>query len=198
MEDYDLNLLGFKSEDSLVRSLFNKEIDLSTLNLAVFSIPKNFKNKSFVPKKGLVVVKFYSNLEKSLKKMGVEEEEIKLISPGVCEAVKNAYEHGNLKDNSKKITFAVRYYKNDLNFFIGDEGGKIDGNLFTYASHLRESKKILDTLDNFYSFCGKNFSPLGHSGVGTKVMNKCFDNIKYFKGENGGLLVYLEKKIFRK
>ena len=67
-----------------------------------------------------------------------------------------------------------------------------------YIFLIRENKKenSLDSAKDFYSFCGKNYAPKGHSGVGTKTMHKCFNQVKYFKNEQGGLMVNLIKPSF--
>jgi len=68
--------------------------------------------------------------------------------------------------------------------------------LFSYALLFKEIKNISkrDEIPDFYSFCGKEFAPLGHSGVGTKVINKCFDTVKYLTNSKDGLEIYLRKK----
>ena len=193
-----IELLDAYNSNSIIRNLFNKEINLMDFPVETAKIPASFKDYSFIPKEQLDLIKISKNLEESLKNSRINDEETSKTISGICEAIKNAYEHGNLKDNSKKIYLAKKFSKGKLEFFVGDEGWTINGNLFPYILLFREknNKESLDEIPDFYSFCGQNYAPIGHSGVGTKVMNKCFEDIKYFKGEKG-LLVYMEKQISR-
>ena len=193
----DKELLNLKDNNSLVRLLFQKQIDLAEPSLEEFEIPQKFKDESFIPKSGFDLSKICDNITEKIRKVCVSEDYISKTIPGLCEAIKNAYEHGNLKDNCKKITIARNFTKDELEFFVGDEGGKIDGNFFPYILLFRTNSSYGSNEDipDFYKFSGKNYAPLGHSGVGTKTMNKCFDKVCYFKNKNNGLLVYLKKGI---
>lgn len=192
-------LLNLHNPNSLIRVFFKDEIDLIDFNLSPLKIPKGFKDLSLTPKKNFNLVNICELLERDLLRSGAGLKYIKETLPGICEVIKNAYEHGNLKDNSKRIIIKRHFSKKEVEYIIGDNGGKIDGNLFPYLLLFRknESNSLIDLIPDFYSFRGDSYSPLEHSGVGTKVMNKCFENIEYFKNQGKGLLVYLSKKSFK-
>lgn len=191
--------LDFENKSSLVRTLFDKEIDLRQVEISPLKISGRFKDLSFVPgKKGFDLIKYMDKLKNCLRSYQISEFNFDGIVPGVSEALKNAYKHGNGKDNNKTIYWHQSFSnKNELEFFIGDEGGIIDGNLFSYALNLltKSGAHQIEKVPNFYAFCGRGYAPLEHSGIGTKVMNQCFERIDYFKNNEGGLTVYLGKKL---
>lgn len=198
MTEYKGELLNVNDTDSLIRIEFDKEVNLGDYDLHSFETPKRFKNFSFIPEKGFDLTRIMEPLEKDLMRKGAKIDYIHRTIPGVCEAIKNAYEHGNLEDNNKKIILARSFSKKKIEYVVGDEGGSFNGNFFPYVLKIRDSQKQdnLDSALDFYSFCGKSYAPKGHSGVGTKTMNKCFDEVKYFRNELGGLSVHLVKDIF--
>ncbi|HNZ52168.1 MAG TPA: hypothetical protein PKO02_02310 [Candidatus Pacearchaeota archaeon] len=191
-------LFDISNLNSLVRAEFNKEINLKDYDTGFFRTPKNFKDFSFIPKKGLNLSRIIDTLEDDLTKKGADYFYLSQTIPGICEAIKNAYEHGNLEDNNKNIFLLRNFSKGNIEYVVGDEGGTINGNFIPYIFLIRENKKenSLDSAKDFYSFCGKNYAPKGHSGVGTKTMHKCFNQVKYFKNEQGGLMVNLIKPSF--
>lgn len=191
-------LLDFGEKSSLIRSLFNQDFDLQGFNFPEIQIPRGFKSLSFIPgKNGIDLLDQVDRLKSFLKKNNISDTKYKRIVPGIIEAIKNAYEHGNLKDNSKKIYWHQKISpERDLEVFVGDEGGKVNGNLFSYALSLKgKSNSQIDSSPDFYSFQGGIYAPFGHSGVGTKVMNRSFERVKYFKNKDGGLTVYLAKSL---
>ena len=175
-------LLDLDEGSSLVRTVFDKTFNLDEFNFPLISIPSGFKNFSFVPgKNGLKII----------------DSKYDHIIPRVIEAIKNAYVHGNKRNNDKTIFWHQKVEKNNaLEVLIGDQGGEINGNLFAYALKIKDEKvNNLNLFPDYYSFCGKNYAPLDHSGVGTINMNKCFEKVRYFKNKDGGLTVYLGKKL---
>lgn len=198
MKETYSELLNVDDLGSLVRLEFDKEINLSSYDVRSFNTPKNFMDFSFIPRKGLNLVKIIDFLEKDLIKKGADLTYLNQTIPGICEAIKNAYEHGNLENNSKKVFLLRHFSKDKTEYLVGDEGGVLNGSFFPYILSIRENKRedSLDSVQDFYSFCGKNYAPKEHSGIGTKTMHKCFNQVKYFRNEQGGLVVHLSKKSF--
>ena len=196
----ELELMNLKSEKSLVRHIFDESsekriIDLSTASISEVDIPSNFNDKSFFPKQSLDLNSVSEILSIDLKKLGANSDYIKKTIPGVCEAIKNAYEHGNLENGSKKITFAQLLSNKKVEFLVGDEGLTINSSFLPYVLLMRQKDvgKFYENVPNFYSFCGDLFAPKGHSGIGTKTMNLCFNKVHYYRKKDEGLLVHLEK-----
>jgi len=187
-------ITNLNAKESLIRHSFEKEIDLSKLPLLEVKIPNRFKEDSFFPKNDFLL-RISSKLNEQLEKFGANKEYIGRTVPGICEAIKNAYEHGNKKDVNKKIFFAKALSNKKIEFLVGDEGGKINGNFFPYVLLFRQKgyDKYYSTAPDFYKFLEELYSPLGHTGVGIRNMNVCFEEVNYFKRENGGLLVHLSK-----
>lgn len=191
-------LLDLDEGSSLVRTVFDKTINLNEFNFPSISIPSGFKNFSFIPgKNGLNIIDCVDKLKLYLQKEKISDSKHDHIIPGVIEAIKNAYVHGNKRNNDKRIFWHQKVEKNNtLEVLIGDQGGEINGNLFAYALKIKDEKfNNLNLFPDYYSFCGKNYAPLDHSGVGTINMNKCFEKVRYFKNKDGGLTVYLGKKL---
>jgi hypothetical protein len=199
----DNELMNLKSEYSLVRGVFKGEVnfdghlDLNNSPAIDVSVPEDFEDMSFVPNKGLKLPSVIERISKDLLESGADEAYLRKTIPGVGEAIKNAYEHGNNRKRDKKITLARAISEGNLEFVVGDEGGIIDSTFFPYILVFRECNRGEDSfyrdVDDFYKFKKELFAPEGHSGVGTRVMNICFEGVHYYKKKGGGLLVHLEK-----
>jgi len=191
-------LLDLEGNNSLIGQVFDHEIDLNDFNINPISIPGAFKDFSFVPgKKGFSLIEYAEKFENYLNSLNVASTQISPLVSGVMEAIKNAYEHGNIKDNSKKI-FWHNYLSKEKVFesIVGDVGGKINGNFFSYSLNLREKKKTnINDAIGFYQFINQTFSPYGHSGVGLKDIHKSFDSVRYFKNKFGGLSLYMKRNL---
>ena len=186
-----VELLDLKSNLSLVRTFLDRPINLLDVHSPSVSLPQNFRDLSFYPLSRDHLYYASKGVAEELASKGFE----KKLSGGVHEALKNAYEHGNKRDSTKRVTLLSSVDSDLADFIIGDEGGNIDGNLFSYILAFRESNQkgnhYLD-LPSFYDFISGT-APEGHSGVGTRVMHLLFDQVRYFKGPTSGLLVHLHK-----
>jgi len=188
-------ILNLVNPHSLVRKTFSTPLHLSQGGIVETTVPNRFSRKSFVPKNGLDLIKLSSSISEDLKNLGASEAFVRKTSPGVCEAIKNAYEHGNKMDREIPILFA-QCFGNEVEFLVGDRGDELNPNFLPYILLFRqkEQRENYLTLPDFYSFSGGLFAPLGHSGAGTKTINFCFGgNVNYYKRKGGGLLVHLHK-----
>ena len=102
----DIELLNLYSPHSLIRQSFSNEIKLPEFNIPKAKNPKRFKINSFYPGVDLNLLELSMSISKDLKRIGSSERSIKKTVPGVCEAVKNAYEHGNNMNEDSEIFFA--------------------------------------------------------------------------------------------
>lgn len=196
--DKNFELMNLCSLNSLAKQPFGKMIKLSESGISPLEIPDRFKIRSFIPHNGLNLEGISRSISKDLVSLGITERGyIAQTTSGVCEAVKNAYEHGNREDSTKEIFFAKSYEKGKAEFLVGDQGGEIRGNFVPFVLLFRQKghERFLMDVPDFYRFSGRLYAPQGHSGVGTKTMNIGFDDIEYFVGSNGGLLVYLGKHL---
>jgi hypothetical protein len=190
----EFDLLDLRNKNSFIRQTFNKNFSLDPEGIPIF-VPHSFKTLSFYPLGGLNLEKISKKLKTHLFDISATPEFMKKTIPGVIEAIKNAYEHGNKKDQTKQIIFLRKMDGRNLQYIIGNEGGKIDGNFFPYLDLIRQEryKGGLIIVPGFYAFCGKDYAPEGHSGVGIKDMHQCFQDVHYFKNQKGGLSVFLSK-----
>lgn len=145
-----------------------------------------FRDISFVPKSSQEVRSKGRGIAEELKLRGFNPK----LSLALSEILRNAYEHGNRGDLSKKIVFKKNIEDSVCEFLIGDEGKTVDKSFFNYLSHI-DSKNYSNT-KGFYDFKGIE-QKKGHGGVGVKMANMLFDNVVYTKNKSGGLLVYLSK-----
>lgn len=191
------DLLDLTEKDSLVRTPFRGILDLRELDLPTISFPiDGFKDISFIPKRGLDLEFLSESLRKRLSNMGVTKDYIRKTTSSLFEAIKNAYEHGNKESPEKLILLAESIDEKNVEFLVGDIGGRIDANLIPYLLLFRQGKhkEFYTDIEDFYSFKGDMFAPSGHSGAGTKVIHTGFENVKYFKNQFSGLTLYLSKK----
>ena len=191
------DLMDLLNSSSLARAPFKGDFDLSECAWPGLAIPNRFKEKSFFPSNGLDLNSFTHRVYEDLLDKNVDQEKARKIIPGLCEAVKNAYEHGNSLDNSKEIYFAQAILRDSVEFLVGDSGRIIKADFIPYVLLFRQkgNKKFNENIPGFYDFIGEMYAPIGHSGVGTKTMNISFSNIKYFKRDPKGLIVYLRKNL---
>ena len=190
----DLDIMDLKNPRSLARKPFGGSLDLSESTLHSVEIPVRFKTRSFIPNNGLDLGGIVRRIKKDLEKIGANDSFLRSTVYGVTEAVKNAYEHGNERDNSKEIFFAQSFGEN-IEFLVGDSGNKLRGCFVPYVLLFRQKRQEIahKVIPDFYSFCGEIYAPEGHSGIGTRTMNMCFEKVHYFKRKESGLLVYLCK-----
>ena len=109
-------LLDLSTRNSLVRTQFTEKIDLSSTLIPKIEIPKGFRDRSFFPTHGLDLSKISEGISARLNEMGASKDYIRKTVSGLCEALKNAYEHGNEKDSSKLIVLAKSISREKLEF----------------------------------------------------------------------------------
>ena len=68
-----IELLDAYNSNSIIRNLFNKEINLMDFPVETAKIPASFKDYSFIPKEQLDLIKISKNLEESLKNSRINE-----------------------------------------------------------------------------------------------------------------------------
>lgn len=190
-------LMNLENRDSLARKGYSEIIKLSESGISYAEIPNRFKTNYFQIEEDLDLNIFYDHLRRIFKNHNLEEGVLGRLIPGVIEAVKNAHEHGNLKNPLKKVLLGRSVKGKKVEFLVGDQGGEIHGQFVPYVLLMREKGHNQDYSDapDFYSFVGEPFAPVGHSGVGTKTMHIAFDDVRYFRRKNGGLLVHLKKDL---
>ena len=180
-------LLNLDERTSVLRSAFSKEINLASIDILPVKIPSDFQDYSFYPSSD-------TNLRDNSLQFGSELRDNgysrKLLS-GLHEAVRNAYQHGNRKDNSKKIILAKKIDEEHASFFVGDEGGIINQDFLPYILRFRQSN--LPIISSFYRFSSKPRAYPENEGLGMSVMHLVFDSVQFFRNEHNGLLVLLEK-----
>ncbi|MDO8467655.1 MAG: ATP-binding protein [Nanoarchaeota archaeon] len=182
---HDNELLNLDFRNSLVREMFTKDVILSQLKIPPIVISPDFEDKSFYPssEKGL-----YSHSYQFGDGLRDQRFPRKILA-GVHEAVRNAYQHGNHKDKTKKILLASKISEDSALFLIGDEGGVINQDFVPYILRFRQSTYPLIT--SFYKFSDKSRPYPENQGLGLSTMHLLFDDVQFFRGENGGLVTYL-------
>ena len=189
-------LMSLYSANSLARKPFGERISFSESGVSPVNIPERFKIRNFRPIQGLDLRKLSTSISRDLSKQGITDRVyVSQVISGLCEAVKNAYEHGNKEEGSKDIFFAKCYERKNIEFLVGDCGNELNGHFIPFVLLFRQKgeKSFFGNIPDFYSFSGEMYAPQGHSGVGTKTMHIGFDDVRYFVSPFGGLLVYLSR-----
>ena len=161
-------------------------------------IPENYVCKIMVPRRSQRSIqdKLLRMLDPLAKKYARISGDYIGFHAGAYEALLNAYQHGNQRDDSKKIVLAHQFRPKGVDVFVQDEGGNLDPlfGLFVVQKRLRSGRLAKD----FYEFA-RNFKTRrpreGNQGVGTHIIHAYFDDVYYYRGKNDGLIVHMRKKI---
>ena len=166
---------------------------LRDFNLTSISIPKKFNLKN-VQLKGQE--KAYKEIRDIINADCTFFEE-KGFGPNVFtalnEALLNAYQHGNKKNISKKISYGYQLSNSDkrLDLMVEDEGGIINPEFVPFILMHRSKKPVFV---DFYTFASKT-KPPENQGTGTLFMHQYMDEVFYYKSKKDGLLVHMYKTI---
>jgi hypothetical protein len=189
-----MDIFSPANPDSLTTRLIGSHLVSIKDVMLPYSIPKSYDALDFnigdrSEIKGIV---------KIVMSPAVENGHPQDLSRYLHEAVLNAYQHGNGKDESK--TTRIGFDKNAC-FIVMDEGGHIRSQLITYVLALRDKERNIrpsPRVPLFYQF----FSDIEitqenienrNVGFGTRYMHRRF-HVNYYLGELGGLAVDLKPK----
>ncbi len=184
------DIFNLDNLESVVRNKFgtNKEVKLKDLTNNYSAIPNDYERIELK----LESEEVFSELRDKIQPICTEFEKEGYganLFTAVYEAVLNAYQHGNKKDTSKKITLAYKHSLEHLDLMVEDEGGVVDSNFVPFVLRHREGvykEKFL----NFYEFSGKE-KPDKNQGTGTSFMHQYVDSVNYLISEKGGLIVHM-------
>ena len=157
----------------------------------VSSFFMKYKDYSFIPKSEEDVKQQAENFGPALIGRGYSQK----MLIGIKEVLRNAFEHGNQRDLSKKIILYSKIDECSAKFIIGDQG-EVRDSLFEYLGEF--NGKDFSQIRSFYEFLQKT-QPRTNGGAGIKLIyyltsKGIFDEVRYSKGEKKNLLVCLQKK----
>lgn len=108
---------------------------------------------------------------------------------GIYESILNAFQHGNNAEPDKNIVVAYDVSPDRFVLNIKDEGNAICPEFVDYYLNLRQG----DCIESFYNYSGQDRNGT-NQGHGIKFMNTYFDDVRYFKAGDGGLVAHLYKE----
>jgi len=126
-----MDIFNLDNRNSFIWTILESGIvfDLSKSNLPKVGIPKNYSSKVIIPNQSKESIE--KQFETCLVPLIFQVDT--LVGYGginfdsaVYEALRNAYEHGNQKDSSKKIILANKFSNGKIEVMVKDEGGIID------------------------------------------------------------------------
>ena len=194
MDDKPVDLFDIESLDSLVRQELRepKVVSLNDFKIPVFKLPSN----SVTITVNLPSEKYEKHIRSAIEPVG-EIAEAKGYSgnffTALYEAVKNAHEHGNKKDENKHVLINHKIDDESAKIAIMDQGGVLEPDFIPFIIAHREID-IKEKFLNYYQFSGKQKPRSSNLGTGTSFMHAYADKVQYFKSSSGGLVVLLTKK----
>ncbi len=186
----NIDLFNLEDPNSIVRKIIckDKEINLKEFVETKFVIPLDYIIKEFKIKKG-DSLEINSLIDDEMKKFRLEGYPENIYTP-IYEAILNAYQHGNKRDQNKKVIFAYKLNNANLITLVEDEGGIIDPLLIPFILKHREMEFNKKSI-SFYKFSQRE-KPKENNGTGTSFMHIYMDKINYYLGEHG-LIVHMIK-----
>lgn len=143
---------------------------LRNTNFPRVRIPDSYQIKTFFPKRSQKTIdkKLSKLLDPLAKKYAGITEEYLGFQASVYEALLNTYQHGNQRDDSKKIIMANKITPKKVEIIVQDQGGILDPifGLFVIQKRLRRGKIAKD----FYEFANRFINrkrQKGNEGRGT-------------------------------
>lgn len=113
------------------------------------------------------------------------------LNEGIMNALNNAYDHGNQKNGNRRIQLAYKITKTELDVIVSNEIGELNTDFLAFIIKLQNNKQSKQFID-YYEFSKRKKNPM-HQGIGTYMIHKFFDEVKYYKGPLNGLAVHMKK-----
>jgi len=183
------DVVSLVNPGSLARRPFRSEIYLPDCGLPTF-VPdrEEYHFTDLHIKQGEGVMNYSRKLQDICKGGEHTGKQDKFYS-AVYEAVRNAHQHGNKKDPSKKIGIAYKTTPDSFEVIVSDYGGRINANFIPFVLLHRQglSRQVI----SFYQFAPSVRQLPENSGIGTYTMHMVCDEVNYYKNRNGGLSVQL-------
>ncbi|MFW6046797.1 MAG: ATP-binding protein [Candidatus Woesearchaeota archaeon] len=184
LDDYDL----FGNTSELEKILDSEEISLFDIHSKPYEIPENYEKIEVDIDSNdydSVIREVCDDLLGILDDYGFSSS----LYTGIYESILNAYQHGNNFNPEKNIE--ISYFINEDKFILNvkDEGKLLNGDFIDYYLDLKKNQCD----DNFYEYSGKEMNDT-NLGFGVKFMNTYFDNVRYFKSKDDGLIAHMYKE----
>jgi len=187
-------LFDIDSIDSVTRKVFqeSKTIKLSELDISTYKISEDYITHEFFFNKESYRKEIADAIEPILKKITDEYEKDQMFT-AVYECVLNAYQHGNKMNPNIPVKVAHKIDESKAKILVIDQGEELEKDFTPFILRHKEGRYKTNFID-YYTFSGKE-KPDTNLGTGTSFMHTYVDSVKYFKSEEGGLLIRLRKDI---
>ncbi len=186
------DIFSLNNPNSITRRRFEEDrLDLRDYSLPTFEPDESYKTIEFEVPEGEDHAVHFSQLGAICQQICPNPRNQKLLRGAVREAFKNAYQHGNKKDPTKKIFVSYRKDDDKCEVVIGDQGGIINPQLIPFVLSQRARE---DPVQSFYQFaCNAKHHP-ENSGLGTFILHLSCEDVRYYRNAYGGLSVHLTKQ----
>lgn len=108
---------------------------------------------------------------------------------GMYESILNAYQHGNDCDPSKDIIVAYDIHPRNFVMNVKDECDEIHSEFLDFYKELKEG----NCSENFYKYADQERDE-ENQGCGLRLMDAYFDDVRYFRSKDNGLITHLFKE----
>lgn len=189
-----IDLFSTGSIESIVRKAFSgdKSIDLKKERIEVFKLNPGYETQNYAfSDDNKVYPKQIRAAIDPLSEKAEQEGYGHSLYTALYEAVLNAHQHGNKMMADKQVVIAHRFTHDDISIAIIDQGGIINPQFVPFVLSHRDTQE--KPMISWYKYLGIE-KPENNNGTGTSFMHCYVDRVSYYKGENGGLVVLLQKK----
>lgn len=182
------DIFSLENSHSLARAKYKGDIYLPTCGLPTFSpSQEDYTTLDIHIQKGESVFNYNPALT-DISQLAKHTEKQDKFYTAIYEAVRNAHQHGNKKDPSKKITLSYKSTEDSFEVIVSDYGGRINANFIPFVLLHRQG---ISNPYNFYQFASNVKQLPENSGIGTYIIHMICDEVNYYKNKNGGLSVQL-------
>lgn len=181
------DLCSLENLESIARHPFHGEINLRDYNLPRFVPGDDYTSIDICVKGDEQPFDHYDEI-KELCVKGKHTGKHEKFYAAVIEAFRNAHQHGNKRNQDKKIVLSYRLTDNNFEVVVSDEGGIVNADFIPFVLLHRQG---LEQPYSFYRFSPAAIRGPDNSGLGTSTMHLSADAVNYYVNKSGGLSVRL-------
>lgn len=186
------DLFSLGNPGSLARRSYKGTISLqSNYSLPLFHSEEEYSSVEIYFRKNQGVLEHLETLKEICLQIPSDIPKRERFFSGLVEAVKNANEHGNKKDSTKKVSILYRTTEEEFEAVVSDQGGILRASFIPYVLLHRQG---LTAPISYYRFDRTAKQNSGNGGIGTFILHASCDEVNYFRNSDGGLSVQIKVK----
>ena len=195
------DIFDINSKTSIVRRNLESCLiyDLNELDVEKYELPEEFRSNSFSFDKDnyKTAIENAVNIILPKENSKLDEQDYEELFTCTYEAMLNAYQHGNNYSEDKSVQVGHKITEDKAHIVVTDQGGKLNPSFVSFVLKHRQEKDLANNFTSFYDFSGNKQNNV-NLGMGTYFMHVYADKINYYKGNDGGLVVSIEKVLKNK